>query len=213
MSIYIFLASLRAGFDNGVAMDKPKLPARAKLLNAARALFFEKGVDATSTAEICRLSGVSNGSLFHHFENKEAIAVAIFLDVRSDYWAYVLSAMEACSDVLDAAEASVYAAFEFQKENEAAYFFMLDVSAAPWIANHQDAIRSVNEPNVARAMRWAAPHIMAGTLPMFSVHTFGALIFGLPQWIAREVRAGLSPPDIEVVAKEIAALMRKAFAP
>lgn len=194
-------------------MDKLKLPAREKLLIAARALFFENGVDETSTAEICRLSGVSNGSLFHHFENKEAIAVAIFLDVRCDYWEHVLSAMEAQSDVLDAAEASVYAAFEFQKANEAAYFYMLDVSAAPWIANHKDAIRTVNEPNVARAMQWAAPHIMAGRLPLFSVHTFGALIFGLPQWIAREVRAGLSPPDIDLVAKEIAALMRKAFAP
>ena len=213
MSIHIFLASFEAGFDKGVGMDQPKLPAREKLLNAARTLFFEKGVDETSTAEICRLSGVSNGSLFHHFANKEAIALAIFLDVRSDYWVHVLSAMEARSDVLDAAEASVYAAFEFQKQNEAAYFYMLDVSAAPWIGNHRDAIRAVNEPNVARAMQWAAPHIMAGRLPMFSVHTFGALIFGLPQWIAREARSALSPPDIDVVAKEIASLMRKAFAP
>jgi AcrR family transcriptional regulator len=113
VSIYNFLASFAAGFDKGSIMDKPKTPAREKLLNAARTLFFENGVDETSTAEICRLSGVSNGSLFHHFENKEAIAVAIFLDVRRDYWAHVLSAMEAQDDVLDAAEASVYAALDW----------------------------------------------------------------------------------------------------
>jgi AcrR family transcriptional regulator len=174
-------------------------------------LFFAQGVEETSVAEICRASGVSNGSLFHHFGTKEAIALAIFLDVRQEYWIYVLGAMEACDEVPDAAEASVRAAFAFQAQQPEAFAFLLETSAAPWVLRQTTALRDLNAAFAERAMKWAAPHVMAGRLPALSVHTFGALIFGLPQWIAREARAGLSVPDTERCIEELSGLMRKLF--
>lgn len=193
-------------------MPNPARPkTRTRVLDAARTLFFERGVDETSIAEICRLSGVSNGSLFHHFGNKEAIALAIFIEVRRSYWEYVLAAMEGAASVPDAAEASVRAAFAFQREHPLAFAFMLDTSAAPWVLRQTTALRDLNAAFAERAMAWAAPHVMAGRLPMLSVHTFGALIFGLPQWIAREARAGLSVPDVERCVEELSGLMRQLF--
>lgn len=193
-------------------MAKPPRPStRARILDAARELFFAKGIEQTSVAEICRLSGVSNGSLFHHFNTKEAIALEVFVAVRKAYWEHVLDAMEACSDVGDAAEASIRAAFAFQREHPDAFGFMLESSAAPWVLRQTTMLRDLNADFSQRAMAWAAPHVMAGRLPMLSVHTFGALIFGLPQWIAREARAGLSVPDVERCADELAGLMRQLF--
>jgi AcrR family transcriptional regulator len=185
--------------------------AQARVLDAARTLFFAQGVEDTSIAEICRVSGVSNGSLFHHFGSKEAVALAIFIEVRRTYWEYVLAAMETAPSVPDAAEASIRAAFTFQREQPQAFSFMLDTSAAPWVLRQTTALRDLNAAFAERAMAWAAPHVMAGRLPMLSVHTFGALIFGLPQWIAREARAGLSVPDVERCADELAGLMRQLF--
>lgn len=184
---------------------------RERVLDAARGLFFAQGVEHSTIAEICRLSGVSNGSVFHHFGSKEAIALEIFLAVRRDYWQQVLAAMEACAEVPDAAEASVRAAFAFQHDNPEAYAFMLDTSAAPWVLRQTTALKDLNAAFSERAMRWAVPHVAAGKLPALSIHTFGALIFGLPQWIAREARAGLSVPETEVVIEELCALMRKLF--
>jgi len=51
----------------------------------AKKLFSERGYDAVSTAEIRRTAGMSNGSLFHHFENKEGIAVAVFVSLVRSY--------------------------------------------------------------------------------------------------------------------------------
>lgn len=188
-----------------------KVPTRIRILDAARQLFFEKGVEQTSVAEICRVSGVSNGSLFHHFSTKEAIACEVFVAIRRDYWMYVLDAMEACEDVGDAAEASIRAAFAFQRDHPDGYGFMLDCSSAAWMHRENTMLRDLNADFVERAMRWATPHVMAGRLPMLSAHTFGALIFGLPQWIARETRANLSPPDAQRCADELAGLLRKLF--
>ncbi|HBM89565.1 MAG: helix-turn-helix domain containing protein [Parvibaculaceae bacterium] len=56
---------------------------------AAKRLFSERGYDAVSTAEIRQAAGMSNGSLFHHFENKEGIAVAVFVTLVRTYQAEI----------------------------------------------------------------------------------------------------------------------------
>ncbi len=51
-------------------------PAREKLLDAAFAVIREKGYVATTVDELCARAGVAKGSFFHHFKDKEALAVA-----------------------------------------------------------------------------------------------------------------------------------------
>ena len=46
---------------------------RERLLEAAKVLFAEQGFDATSTAQIARAAGVSEGILFHHFGSKKGL--------------------------------------------------------------------------------------------------------------------------------------------
>ena len=48
-------------------------------------LFAEKGLAATSTADICRAAGISTGNLFHYFPSKLAVFYAIF-ELDRDQW-------------------------------------------------------------------------------------------------------------------------------
>jgi TetR/AcrR family transcriptional repressor of nem operon len=50
--------------------------AREKLLDASFVLIREKGYSATSVDELCVAAGVTKGAFFHHFESKDALAVA-----------------------------------------------------------------------------------------------------------------------------------------
>ena len=43
---------------------------RSKLLDAAEALFSEKGVTQTSMMQVAEKAGVTRGAIYHHFENK-----------------------------------------------------------------------------------------------------------------------------------------------
>jgi TetR/AcrR family transcriptional regulator, transcriptional repressor for nem operon len=50
--------------------------AKEKLVEAGIATVRYKGFSATSVDEICAAAGVTKGAFFHHFESKEALAVA-----------------------------------------------------------------------------------------------------------------------------------------
>lgn len=58
---------------------RPKLihsPAREKLLERAQELMLAKGFVATTVDEICRAAGLTKGSFFHYFRNKEELGKA-----------------------------------------------------------------------------------------------------------------------------------------
>jgi TetR/AcrR family transcriptional repressor of nem operon len=63
-------------------------PARQKLLDAALAVIREKGYVATTVDELCGRAGVAKGSFFHHFDGKEALAVA-----AANYWSETTGAL------------------------------------------------------------------------------------------------------------------------
>ncbi|MEZ6141011.1 MAG: TetR/AcrR family transcriptional regulator [Zavarzinella sp.] len=54
---------------------------RVRILNAALGVFRQQGYSATTVDDLCRASGVTKGAFFHHFESKEAVALAAI-----EYW-------------------------------------------------------------------------------------------------------------------------------
>lgn len=67
-------------------MLKPN--ARTKLLNAAIEVVRKQGYAATSVDELCKKAGVTKGALFHHFESKDALAVA-----AANHWSETTGAL------------------------------------------------------------------------------------------------------------------------
>jgi AcrR family transcriptional regulator len=69
---------------------------RLLILAAARRLFAEQGYASTSTSQIARAAGVSEGIVFHHFGNKQALLEQIAGDYGN---AMVDAMMRAMQDV------------------------------------------------------------------------------------------------------------------
>ncbi len=51
---------------------------RERMREAAKALFAERGYEATTTAAICRLAGTSQSQIIKHFTDKQGLLEAIF---------------------------------------------------------------------------------------------------------------------------------------
>ena len=99
---------------------------RERLLRAAQELFANQGFEHTSTQQIARHAGVSEGILFHHFGTKRGL----FESVAEDF---VRAGVQATMplDTADATEEDVVrAAFDFADANPAFYKVLAEVSAA-----------------------------------------------------------------------------------
>jgi AcrR family transcriptional regulator len=67
---------------------------RGALLQAACALFTEKGYADTATEEIVQRAGVTRGALYHHFRDKEDLFQAVFEDAERDLVEKVRTAVD-----------------------------------------------------------------------------------------------------------------------
>jgi AcrR family transcriptional regulator len=65
---------------------------RRALLQAARALFAEKGFAATGREEIAERAGVTRGALYHHFASKTELAGAVVEEIEGELVDLVVAA-------------------------------------------------------------------------------------------------------------------------
>ncbi|WP_370676907.1 TetR/AcrR family transcriptional regulator [Pleomorphomonas sp. PLEO] len=75
---------------------------RAALIARARALFVEKGYAGTSTPDIAEAAGVSRGALYHQFDDKHALFVAV---IAAEYRAATEAIEAGAAETTDAEEA------------------------------------------------------------------------------------------------------------
>lgn len=69
------------------------MSARTALLDAAVRVVRAQGLHATTVDDLCAAAGVTKGAFFHHFESKEALAVA-----AAEHWSATTEAMFEVSD-------------------------------------------------------------------------------------------------------------------
>jgi len=54
---------------------------RHRILHAASALFAQRGFGSVSISDVAESAGLVKSSIYHHFENKEALYLAVIMDV------------------------------------------------------------------------------------------------------------------------------------
>jgi TetR/AcrR family transcriptional regulator, cholesterol catabolism regulator len=83
------------------AVDESRQSTLERLLDAAAALFSQKGYAATSTREIAGILGIRKASLYYHIENKEDLLYAICKSSLEQIRHDVAAALETVKDPLE----------------------------------------------------------------------------------------------------------------
>ncbi len=102
---------------------------REAIIRAAIDLFAKKGFHATSTAEVARLAGVSEGIVFYHFQTKEGILVHLLTSVLEDYIRDMARTVREAASGLEAVER--YIDFHFRQLKANAKLLLLVVRDFP----------------------------------------------------------------------------------
>jgi AcrR family transcriptional regulator len=108
---------------------------RGELLSLAADLFATRGYSATTVREIADAAGILSGSLYHHFDSKEAMVDEIlreFLEFQRQAYADVLAeTLDARSTISELIRQSFRAMHEYQSaiaifQNESKYLAQFD---------------------------------------------------------------------------------------
>jgi AcrR family transcriptional regulator len=89
---------------------------RSLVLDAARAVFFEQGLEGASLREIARRAGYTAGALYSYFDSKEAIYGALLGESLERLNAHVAAAPPP-ADAATALQRAAGAFFDFYREN------------------------------------------------------------------------------------------------
>jgi AcrR family transcriptional regulator len=91
---------------------RPKHDRRAQLLAAARVILAEKGLEATTIAEIVARAGVAQGTFYLYFPSKVALAVALNQEMNENILQAVRAATTKATTAAGVVEAGVSAVFQ-----------------------------------------------------------------------------------------------------
>lgn len=90
---------------------------KESIIAAALELFAARGYDATSTAELARMAGVSEGTIFHHFKTKDGVLIHILADMMHRYLEALEDELREAPSGLDAIESLIRFHFRFINEH------------------------------------------------------------------------------------------------
>ena len=191
--------------DRGMVQDRSR-KTRAKVLDAARELIIERGHEQVSLKDICDRSGVSNGSVFHHFESKEGIVRQLFAAERGAYLHVIQQAiMSYEGDPCDAFGAGTKAALAYQAANPIRYERLIaDFVDSAWLRRNVDVWLEVASEEETPVIHWAAEHFASGALPVFQPAFYQAASMGPVDLIARAHRQGRLAGDLQDQAEDLA---------
>jgi AcrR family transcriptional regulator len=90
---------------------------RRAILDAARSVFFELGMEKTSMREIAHRAGYTVGALYSYFASKEEVYGALLSESLERLNARVNSALHGYTEAADHLERTAEAFFDFYREN------------------------------------------------------------------------------------------------
>lgn len=171
---------------------------KSRVLDAARSLLMEHGISAVTVKDVQERSGVSNGSIFHHFGSKDGILEELFVAERRDYLGQVGGAIVAHQgDPCDAFGAGAAAAVLFHARDPQRYLRLIAAfSNSEWLfRNEQIWARLIREVE-APVVQWAMPHFQSGALPILPPALYQAYMLGPAEqltqvWIRRGMPGAL----------------------
>jgi AcrR family transcriptional regulator len=168
--------------------------ARTAVLDAAAELFDARAYDAVSIGDLTAASGVSNGSIYHHFSSKDGVLAALVVDALTDYQRALLATLGAhAGDARGGVRAGVALHLRWFEDNARAARLIVAYRNAVAAGAGREALRAANRTFLRGVRQWLTVHQAAGTIPEADVNVIHAVVFAPAQelaslWLAGRVK-------------------------
>jgi AcrR family transcriptional regulator len=164
-----------------------------RLLDTALAVH-AAGDGFTVQAVVAR-SGVSLGSLYHHFGSFDGLAAALYTRCMAELLDDIVTALERTRTARAGVRAVVTAYLGFVAAQPDRARFIHASAYASYLPANADMIAAMKNPRMARMAAWLAPHIASGAITDLPDPLIEMLLIGP---VAELSRRWLTDADIDI---------------
>ncbi|MET9342924.1 TetR/AcrR family transcriptional regulator [Nonomuraea sp. NPDC003804] len=146
-------------------------------------------------------SGVSMGSLYHHFGSLEGLAAALYSRCMDDLLDTLIAAVEQSASARDGVRQAVLAYLGFSAGHPDKARF---IHAAPYaidLGPHAERIAAGKAARLNRLVAWIRPHMDAGTVASLPMAQVEMLLIGPVAEVTRRWLAGAPEIDLAESAR------------
>ena len=181
---------------------------KQQLMDAAMALFAERGYSATRILDICEQAGVAKGLFYWYFPTKLDLFTELVRSMRHRLRRAQADAMSPDADALTRIHQGAAASVRFMAEH-ATYFSLVDVERAdPAIG---DALRSGSEVYLDDVIALVREAQAAGSIPDADAHLLALGVLGTVSSYSNAWRSGRIDMTAEELAEFVANWIRRAL--
>ncbi|MFF2013329.1 TetR/AcrR family transcriptional regulator [Streptomyces sp. NPDC058195] len=171
----------------------------AQVLDCALDLYVAQGEAGLTLSAITSASGVSAGSIYHHFGSLQGVVLALAQSWLVRLLDELGGALEQVDGARDGVHALVRAYLRFVQLNPGAARLMHSVAADRETGAHAQQIRGAQEARLAPLLAWLHTHQASGELVGLPLPVLESLIMGPVTAIARR---WLSIGDVDLAEAE-----------
>jgi AcrR family transcriptional regulator len=178
---------------------------RAAIIEAALEPFLKQGVSGTTLKEIQRSSGSSNGSLYHFFSTKEALAGAVYAYCSARHQQAFLDELARHEDAEAAVKGIVRMHLAWCVENPGMARFLATISDPAILEAGERELTDGNERFSAAVRDWWRPHVHYGALrPLTAAQSLSLWLGPAQEWIRAWLLGAYSAPPTEAETEMLA---------
>ena len=172
-----------------------------RLLSTALDVFAMSGQDGFTVHAVTSASGISLGSLYHHFGSFDGLAAALYSKCMSQLFDALIAALTRTRTARTGIRALVATYLRFTQENPAAARFIHASAYAGYVSAHASQINAAKAPQLEAVAGWLRPHIASGELVDLPEPLIEVLLIGPVAETARRWLSGMPGLDIGQAAR------------
>ena len=173
----------------------------ARLLDAALEVHETAGRDGFTVQAVVAASGVSLGSLYHHFGSFDGLAAALYARCMGDLLDGIVAAVERARIARTGIRAVVTAYLRFVEDHPDRARFIHASAYASYLPAHAERIAETKAPRMARLAAWLTPHVAAGSIVDLPDPLLEMLLIGPVAELSRRWLAGATDLDLTKAAR------------
>ncbi|MFC4016272.1 TetR/AcrR family transcriptional regulator [Nonomuraea purpurea] len=159
-----------------------------QVLDAALRIYASSGEAGLTVGALTKASGVSPGSLYHHFGSLDGVVATLALRSLDQLLTTLVTALEQATDARSGVQAAVIAYLDFVQAHPDAARIMHSVPADREVMTHAEQIRDSQEARLTPIALWIHAHQESGELaelpsPMIESLVMGPVVAVVRRWL------------------------------